>query len=158
MNFLTKYCLAAKLGALLVFVGSLAATASWRARATGESVTLRQIEDVVALLHEKGMKFRAVPTSEARSLNFGAYLTTTDKAAGELGCVAACPEVIEEWRGTVFCIRSRRDWQAEVLQYTWGENYLRAGPFFFFGDRDLLAQISAALRHAKIGDCFTTLP
>jgi hypothetical protein len=54
-------------------------------------------------------------------------------------------ERIHSWRGTLFCLRKsgENDWSDLVL--SWGDCCLEAGPFLFFGDRELLARVRAAL-------------
>jgi hypothetical protein len=137
--------LAVKLATLALVIGSLAAVAWWQERQNGNSFNDWDINDVIAVLHEQGLEFRAVPTYDQGSLNEGVFLTTTDKSPNQLRFVAVCPEKIDDWRGTVFCTRVGRESQAEVFQIFWQDCYLRIGPFHFFGDPGLRSQISAAL-------------
>jgi hypothetical protein len=55
-------------------------------------------------------------------------------------------EHLANWRGTIYCERSARA-QQELPQ--WEGCSLHAGPFIFFGDPELLAQIPEALADAK---------
>ena len=54
--------------------------------------------------------------------------------------------MIAEWQGTVYCERwpdqEARKYQAAI----WGDYCLQAGPYLFFGDRAILAEIHLALQ------------
>ncbi len=54
--------------------------------------------------------------------------------------------MIDEWQGTVYCEKwlnaSGRNFQAAI----WGDCCLQAGPYLFFGDRTILAEIHLALQ------------
>jgi hypothetical protein len=85
-------------------------------------------------------------------LRAGAYLTTTDKTAEQLGQLAALPECVTDWQGTVICDRYYPDhWLgSDQRMYTWGDCCLRIGPFLLFGDRDFMLRIRDALRDAGV--------
>jgi hypothetical protein len=105
-----------------------------------------QVEDLVSHLRRKGLEFRAMPTAEHCPLNRGAYLTTTDQPWERLNGLLKNPDAIDEWEGTVFCVRATQAPEDEDPRLEmWGDCGLRLGPFLFFGDRQLLARIRDAL-------------
>jgi hypothetical protein len=101
--------------------------------------------DLADHLGRRGLELRVVPTGRGRPRDAAAFLTTTDKSWSELNVLPQRVEAIDRWRGTVFCERvvqsGSRDNQVEL----WGNSCLVAGPFLFFGDRDLLDRIRDTL-------------
>jgi hypothetical protein len=101
--------------------------------------------DLADHLGRRGLDLRVVPTGRGRPRDAAAFLTTTDKSWSELNVLPQRVEAIDRWRGTVFCERvvqsAGRDHQVEL----WGDSCLVAGPFLFFGDRELLDRIRDTL-------------
>jgi hypothetical protein len=115
------------------------------------SVALPDLErwDVPRLseyLCSQGLHFRLVPTNEGGTpIADNAYLTTTDKSRLELDDQLKVRECIDAWKGTVYCERVYQPGRRDLQIIVWGDCCLVAGPFIFFGDRDLLDQIGKAL-------------
>jgi hypothetical protein len=103
------------------------------------------IPRLVAHLKEKGLDLRAVPTTRDGELEYNAYLTTTNARWLDLNGLMKDPQLIGRWRGTVYCERRHNRSAVVTLHQLWGDCYFLAGPFLFFGDRQLLEQIRAAL-------------
>jgi hypothetical protein len=55
------------------------------------------------------------------------------------------PSRVRGWSGVVYCEWGHRNEAREDGLACWGECGLRAGPFLFFGDPEMLAEIRAAL-------------
>jgi hypothetical protein len=103
------------------------------------------IPRLVAYLNSEGLGLRAVSTTNGGDIGPTAFLTTTDKGWEELSRLPRGPSHIDRWRGTLFCERTSigGDWPSLTRQ--WGDCCLVVGPFFFFGDRELLGRVRAAL-------------
>jgi hypothetical protein len=73
------------------------------------------------------------------------YLTTEPRDWPELQQLFRDNDQIDRWRGVLFCerlnVQDDRTWDLQ----RWGDCCLVVGPFVFFGDRDLLARVRAAL-------------
>jgi hypothetical protein len=101
---------------------------------------------LVAHLNAEGLRLRLVPTQQDGVVAQRAFLTTTSKDWAELNCLSRIPECIDRWQGCLYCERSTTrtgSWDDQVQE--WGDCCLVVGPFLFFGDRDLLERIRAAL-------------
>jgi hypothetical protein len=85
---------------------------------------------------------QVVRTSQTGPSDHSAYLVSKDRPWGELNGLSKSRERIANWRGTIYCERSARAQQAVP---EWEGCSLRAGPFIFFGDPELLAQVPQAL-------------
>jgi hypothetical protein len=110
--------------------------------------------DLPRLLHHldgQGLGLREVPVSEAGPFGLNIFLTKTDKSWEQLNDLTKVRERVDQWRGTVYCERvSNLECYAEQIPL-WGDCYLVAGRFVFFGDPELLAQIRDALRRSEVG-------
>src|SRR5262245_27360260 len=97
---------------------------------------------LVAYLRARGLSLRVVGANLHGPLGEGVYLTTTSKGWEELVHLVRAPEQIDRWRGILLCERVR----APVSRANPGVGRdcgLVVGPFEFFGDRELIAQIGA---------------
>jgi hypothetical protein len=99
----------------------------------------------VAFLNDEGMALRLVDTGNA-PVGSNAYLTTTNKGWDELNALVKHPDGIEQWQGILYCENAQglqATWPGLIQQ--WGDCCLVVGPFLFFGDRQLLGRVRAAL-------------
>jgi hypothetical protein len=103
------------------------------------------IPRLVDHLNASGLGLRAMATQKDATIGRTAYLTTTDREWEDINRLTKDPVRIDQWGGTLYCEQGhgRGDWPD--LARRWGDCCLIAGPFLFFGDRDLLARIRAAL-------------
>ncbi len=104
------------------------------------------VPQVVEHLRQHGLELRVVSTGDSADPRHNAYLTTTNKQWQELNCILKVPEQAEQWRGTLFVERSHN---LHVRAAYWGDSCLVAGPFVFFGDRELLARVRAVLGESR---------
>jgi hypothetical protein len=102
-----------------------------------------EMERMVEYLHTKKVPFRAINSNRNGVVHDGVYLTTTSKSWEELVVLARFPGQIDRWQGTLFCERTSAITR-RTQQRIWEDCCLVVGPFLFFGDRDLLAQVRAA--------------
>jgi hypothetical protein len=100
------------------------------------------VPELVDRLRQEGLELRVVPTQQDGTTRYNAYLTTTNKEWKELNLMLKVPEQADQWRGTLYVERSHN---ADIRVQCWGDCCLVAGPFVFFGDRDLLARVRVAL-------------
>jgi hypothetical protein len=130
--------------AVLVVVASLLVANRARRRPPEEGPRLDDwdVPRLVDHLSKQGLELRVVSTQNRSTSLHNAYLTTTDKKWGELNHMLKVPEQAEGWRGTLYVERSH---DTDVRAFYWGDCCLVAGPFVFFGDRDLLARVRAVL-------------
>jgi hypothetical protein len=103
------------------------------------------IEEVIAHLEQEGLRLRAVPVRRGGPLSQGVFLTATDRDWEYFNCLGKDPRKMERWRGTLYCERGAAGRRGLDLDGLWGDCYLVAGPFVFFGERELLAKVRAAL-------------
>ena len=149
IGLLGRMGLAPLVGGLVVLV-VLVAVIGWLRVAPAPAQQDWQIEDLVARLQRDGLKIRAVPNAETGPLNQGAYLTTTDKTWSQLNLLKAFTERINEWQGTVVCLRVKKGPLGEPLVQAWGEGWERVGPFAIFGDAELRSRIRQALKEVEL--------
>jgi hypothetical protein len=106
-----------------------------------------QLPQLVECLNAHGMELRVVPVTETNTppcVN-SAFLTTTKQTWSDLTQLLKVTEKIDTWKGTLYCERLHQP-NARVEQIEmWGDCCLVVGPFLFFGDRELLARVSAVL-------------
>ena len=93
-------------------------------------------------LRKEGLQLRVVPTHKGGVPRYNAYLTTTDKKWEEFNHMCKVSEQMARWRGSLYVERS--NYPATRAEY-WGDCCLAAGPFVFFGDRDLLVRVRNVL-------------
>ena len=73
-----------------------------------------------------------------------AFLTTTPKGWDQLNRLGINPGTsrLQEWRGIVYCERAGK---GEPALHLWSDYSLVVGPFYFYGDAELLERIRAIL-------------
>lgn len=128
---------------LLVVASLLVARRALRAPSDGG----HQLDDwdvprLVDHLRKEGLDLRVVSTREGGKARHNAYLTASGKGWKELNLMLKVPEQAEQWRGSLYVELCQHP---EVRASYWGDCCLVAGPFVFFGDRDLLARVRAIL-------------
>jgi hypothetical protein len=107
------------------------------------------IPRLVAHLNDQGLGLRMVSTLKTDVIDQTAFLTTTNKKWQVLNRLPKDHKQIDLWRGTLYCelgrdgLFMRDDWSALTSQ--WGDCCLVIGPFLFYGDRELLGRVRAAL-------------
>lgn len=124
-------------------------TVSVGPRVIQRAVMQRRLNDwdvpaLVEHLDRAGLKLRLCSPRKDGAITRFAYLTTTDKTWADLSCLRRNDSRgFQEWRGTVFCERSNKDWQLAFDPRD--ERYLEVGPFVFYGDVELLERIRVLL-------------
>jgi hypothetical protein len=103
------------------------------------------IPRLAGYLNEKGLNLRLRPTQESGPIATSAYLLTDERPWLELNRLVKTPEFMEPWRGTLYCEWGGEGRRWNNLASQWGDCHLIAGPFIFFGDRELLARVRAVL-------------
>ncbi len=133
----------------LVFAAALAAP--WRrpADVPGEARRVSMdgwgVPELVRHLEARGLGLRAVPTGAGGSLSRNTFLTVPGKRPTDLTGLMKTPAQIDRWEGVVYYEHSPR--ADDVQRYDrWGDCHRRIGPFWFFGDPELLAGIQEVLR------------
>jgi hypothetical protein len=101
--------------------------------------------DLLHHLETRGLHYHAIPTLENAPILWSAYLTRQERPWEDYGRHCMDPGRIDRWSGVVYCQREVREEAREFEVLLWGECGLRAGPFVFFGDPAMLAEIRAAL-------------
>ena len=100
--------------------------------------------ELATYLNQAGLGLHRVPTQKSVATGDTMFLTTTEKGWDELNMLSKDARRIAEWRGVLYCERlGGRD--PSPLTSQWGEDCLVIGPFLFYGDRELLAQVRAVL-------------
>jgi hypothetical protein len=102
------------------------------------------VAEMIHHLESRGLGLCPLPTGKGRSLVRNVYLAVPGKTFEDLEGLIKQPACIGQWKGAVYCEECPRV-DARDLEGQWGDCGLRAGPFVFFGDRDLLARIQEAL-------------
>jgi hypothetical protein len=103
------------------------------------------VADLLPHLEGRGLHFHASGTRENGPVVRNAFLTREERAWTDLGGLPKDPSKARSWSGIVYCECATREEAREDVLAGWGECGLRAGPFVFFGDPELLAEIRAAL-------------
>jgi hypothetical protein len=130
------------LAVLVVVASLLVANRVRRPPEEGPRLDDWDVPRLVDHLSKQGLELRVVSTQDGGTPRHNAYLTKTDKKWGELNLMLKVPEQAERWRGTLYVERSHN---TDIRAAYWGDCCLVAGPFVFFGDRDLLARVRGAL-------------
>jgi hypothetical protein len=139
--------------------GTLMAVALWQ-RPDGPAKPARPLNDwdipqLVSYLNGQGLGLRLVPAEKDGVIDREAFLTTTDQDWSDLNVLPKLRERIHCWQGTLYCLRNKEGYVLSGQVDSWGDCCLVAGPFLFFGDRELLARVRAALSEpASSGDSF----
>jgi hypothetical protein len=103
------------------------------------------LADLLRHLGEKGLHLHAGGTREGGPLVGNAFLTREERPWADLDGLHKDPARIGTWSGIVYCECAARAEAREDMLAWWGECGLRVGPFVFFGDPGMLAQIRGAL-------------
>ncbi len=140
------------LGAALAALAGLALLGSWYPPGTdvaGEPPLVRMdgwgVAEVVRHLEARGLGLCALPTRKGGPLVRNVFLTVPGKTFEDVEGLIKQPAFIGRWKGVVYCEEYPRA-EARDLETLWADCAWRAGPFVFFGDRELLARIREALR------------
>jgi hypothetical protein len=137
----------------LTFLVGLAIVACWKTpSAPGRSEAGMdgwEVPDLVGYLQGRGLPLHLSPTGLMANTRVNAYLTTTAKPGAELYRLVKDRRAKHRWTGVVYCGRSRHYEVLEGVVESWADCGLRAGPFVFFGDPELLARIRTALGDAN---------
>src|SRR5579872_2320499 len=122
--------------------------AGWAARRredpAASAVPLEEwdIPRLVAHLNDAGLRLRIVSTVKHERIGQAVFLTTTSKEWDDLNHLPKDQNQIRRWRGTLYCESSLVDGPARSRWSEWarqgGDCCLVVGPFFFYGDRELL--------------------
>jgi hypothetical protein len=97
-------------------------------------------------LQDQGLGLRRVDSERMPSMVPCLLLTRTGKDWGQLERLPKAIPWAGQWQGTVYC-EKRPDPEGRTYQAAlWGDCGLLAGPYLFFGDREILAEIHQALR------------
>ncbi len=103
------------------------------------------VADLLRHLEGRGLHLHAAGTRENGPVATNAFLSLERRPWADLGGLVKDPSRFRGWSGIVYCEYGAREGAREGALAGWGEWGLRAGPFVFFGDPNLLAQIRDAL-------------
>jgi hypothetical protein len=138
--------------ALAVLAGLAGAAVHWGARTapqrSKECMDDWDVRDLAGYLEGRGLKLHLSPTSASANVSANAFLTTTEKPATELYGLVKDTNAMQPWAGVVYCERLRDPEDRQLVLECWADCGLRADPFVFFGDPELLARIRTALGDA----------
>jgi hypothetical protein len=102
------------------------------------------IPELVEQLSRAGVEVRTVGVQKESPHEQSAFLTTTEQDWHYLNRLVKDRKRIHEWKGIVYCER-RTPTTPEPVVPDCEQYSLEVGPFFFFGDTELLARIGTAL-------------
>jgi hypothetical protein len=103
------------------------------------------IARLVAHLNSKGLRLRMVATGRNGVIDQTAFLTTTNKGWQDFNHLTRDEDQISQWQGTLYCTQGLGRNAVAELTRQWGDRCLVVGPFLFYGDRELLERVRAAL-------------
>jgi hypothetical protein len=106
------------------------------------------VRDLAGYLEGQGLRLHLYPTCAGGNASANAFLTTAERPGAELYGLVKDTRAMDRWAGVVYCERLRLPENREEILQSWGDCGLRADPFVFFGDPDLLARIRIALGDA----------
>lgn len=105
----------------------------------------RTLTKLTELLSQEAPSLYVVPVVENQPEG-GIYICTQPRPHERLSCLARNLQVIDRWKGVVFCERMSEFFIIEDHEVqTWGEHGKQIGPLLFFGDSDLLERIEKAI-------------
>jgi hypothetical protein len=95
-------------------------------------------------LNRAGLNVQLQSTGKDGMFDRNAFLTTSPKDWDQLNRLGINPgpSRIQEWRGIVYCARGG---ESEPALPLWSDHSLVVGPFYFYGDAELLERIGAIL-------------
>jgi hypothetical protein len=102
------------------------------------------IAELVEQLNRAGLEIRTIAVQEVGPHEQSAFLTTTQQDWHYLNRLVKDAKRIHEWKGVVYCER-RTPSSPELIVPECAQYSLEVGPFYFFGDSELLARIGTAL-------------
>jgi hypothetical protein len=140
-------CAALLLTAVAISSGRLAGKGKWAAAAP--KLAAWDIPRLVRYLEGQDPTLRPVASARGLGSDRNVYFTRTDLDFTRLDILLKSPERIESWRGTVYCERMEQPESREIQANLWGDCCLLWGPFVFFGDPELLAEIRGCLNRAQ---------
>jgi hypothetical protein len=105
------------------------------------------LPQLVAYLNSKGLGLHMIPTSKDGPIRHNAYLTTTVQPWDAFALLTKHLRCIDRWQGTLFCERSCWDHEGDPLLKA-GDCSLVVGPFFLFGDPELVGRVRDAFSPA----------
>jgi hypothetical protein len=103
------------------------------------------VADMARYLEGRGLGLRAVPTSSKGYIGPNAFLVRRDFSWLELERLPKNATRVHLWQGVAYFERWHNPLVAEERAEIWDGACLLAGPFLFFGDLELLAQIRDVL-------------
>jgi hypothetical protein len=106
------------------------------------------VRDLAGYLEGRGLKLHLYPTWDGGNTSRNAFLATTEKTGAEMYGLVKGTTAMDRWAGVVYCERLRLPEDREEILQLWAGCGLRADPFAFFGDPELLARIRTALGDA----------
>jgi hypothetical protein len=126
---------------------------AWQCPKRGAVPTVRcdlstwHLPQLVEHLNAHGMGLRVVAVTETNTPPDAnsTFLTTTKRTWKDLTNLLKVTEQIDSWKGTLYCERLHQPGARALQIEMWGDCCLVVGPFLFFGDRELLARVSAIL-------------
>jgi hypothetical protein len=135
--------------ALVVLIGLAVAATCWRACTPSKRCEVCMdgwdVHDLAGYLEGQGLRLHLSPTFDGGDARTNAYLSTTAKPIAELYWLAKNRKAMHPWAGVVYCERPPSYDRAADAVESWADCGLRAAPFVFFGDPELLARIRTAL-------------
>jgi hypothetical protein len=108
-------------------------------------VARTHLEELVNKLHCIGVDVRVVSQRDDGQWDNAIYLTKTNKGEQELKKVPADPGLLDHWQGTIVVMRLGNHARYDNQLEHWGDACLVNDGFVFFGDRELLKEISRCI-------------
>jgi hypothetical protein len=100
---------------------------------------------LAAYLNRQGLGLHMVSASKDGANQQAAFLTTTGKGWEDFNRLTKDPGQVHRWQGTLYCEWGSWGHEGSILGFPPPEDCWIIGPFLFFGDRELLARVRAAL-------------
>jgi hypothetical protein len=105
----------------------------------------KDVAELTTLLESRGVALHAAALARNGPCDDRAYLTDAERPWAELSRLPAVREKVGQWRGVVMCEKVVPGSTPRVHLEVWGDAYLEAPPWIFFGDPDLRKRIGEAL-------------
>jgi hypothetical protein len=107
--------------------------------------SLASVSQLRSFLHDR-LGLDAAPTGAKADYPCNLFLGRGPLERNRLMTLGRFPEHIGDWQGIVLVERINPVWEISPLLLDWEGCCLQLGPFLFFGDPALLAEIETALR------------